>query len=109
MAQDLFDIISVECREGHLLLLRFEDGVEGVFDMSPWMVRKPYEVLANPSVFNEAQVAFGTVVWPGGIDIDPETLRNGVKSISPDTVSDADEGVFLVAEAPAEYDAPNTH
>ena len=105
MVQDLFDVASVECREGHLLHLRFDDGAEGVFDMSPWMCRKPYLALKSPAIFNGAKVAFGTVVWPGGIDIDPETLRNGIGrfayNLAPDQVSTA----LSVAEDGPEYGA----
>ena len=70
----LHDVVSVECREGHLLQLRFDDGRERVFDMAPWLDRAPYLPLRNPNLFNRARVEFGTVVWPGGLDIDPETL-----------------------------------
>ena len=42
--------------------------------MTPWLDRPPYRALRDPALFNCARVEFGTVVWPGGIDIDPETL-----------------------------------
>ena len=77
MAANLFDVVSVQCRDGHLLRLRFEDGEERLFDMNPWFSRRPYCVLKGSPLFNRAHVEFGTVVWPGEIDIDPETLRNG--------------------------------
>ena len=105
MPQDLFEVVSVECRNGHLLRLRFEDGASGIFDMAPWMLRKPYAALVSPAVFNRARVAFGTVVWPGGIDIDPETLRNGSRILSEDTDMDCTSVLSCVAEAQSEYDA----
>ena len=45
-----------------------------MFDMSPWFDRPPYQPLRNPALFNRARVQYGTVVWPGDLDIDPETL-----------------------------------
>ena len=70
----LHDVVSVQCRDGHLLQLRFDDDTENLFDMAPWLVRPPYQPLRNPTLFNRARVEYGTVVWPNGLDIDPETL-----------------------------------
>ena len=81
MTEEFFDVTSLECHEGHLLHLCFEDGQRRIFDMEPWFGRKPYQVLRSPSIFNQARVEYGTVVWPGEIDIDPETLRNGSMAI----------------------------
>lgn len=74
MSAPLHDVLSVRCLDGHLLQLRFDDGRDHVFDMSPWFDRPPYQPLRNPALFNRARVQYGTVVWPGDLDIDPETL-----------------------------------
>ena len=83
MGNELLDVVSVQCVDGHLLRLRFEDGVERLFDMKPWFARKPYCVLKDSPLFDLARIEFGTVVWPGEIDIDPETLRNGSRPSAP--------------------------
>lgn len=74
MPAALHDVVSVQCMDGHLLRLRFDDGVENLFDMAAWLELPPYLSLRNPELFNRARVEYGTVVWPGGLDIDPETL-----------------------------------
>ncbi|MBR6021227.1 MAG: DUF2442 domain-containing protein [Kiritimatiellae bacterium] len=74
MPTALHDVVSVQCLDGHLLRLRFDDGTENLFDMTPWLDRPPYQSLHNPALFNRARVEYGTVVWPNGLDIDPETL-----------------------------------
>ena len=74
MPAALHDVVSVQCLAGQRLRLRFDDGTERLFDMTPWLDRPPYRALRDPALFNCARVEFGTVVWPGGIDIDPETL-----------------------------------
>ena len=74
MPAALHDVLSVRPLDGHLLRLRFDDGSECLFDMTPWMERPPYAPLRNPALFNRARVEFGTVTWPNGLDIDPETL-----------------------------------
>ena len=96
MANGLFDVTTVDCMDGNLLFLRFEDGASGFFDMTPWLTRKPYDILRNEALFKRAKVECGTVVWPGEIDIDPETLRGGMNS-APAPLS--------VAEPSASYDA----
>lgn len=35
---------------------------------------KPWNRIAPPAVFERVRVDYGTVVWPGEIDIAPETL-----------------------------------
>ena len=74
MPTALHDVLSVRVLDGHRLSLRFDDGSERLFDMAPWLGRPPYLPLRDPALFARARVEYGTVVWPGGIDIDPETL-----------------------------------
>ena len=70
----LLDVIGVEAKPGYLLLLTFENGEKRIFDMAPYMDRKPFVQLKGSPFFAKATVDYGTVVWPGNIDIAPETL-----------------------------------
>ena len=70
----LLDVVSVETRPGYVLLLEFETGERRIFDMSPYMDKRPFVQLKGSAVFALASVEYGTVVWPGNIDIAPETL-----------------------------------
>lgn len=70
----LLDVTKVKTLPNYVLLLEFENGESKYFDMSPYMDRKPFIRLKNPSLFRQAFVDYGTVVWPGNIDIAPETL-----------------------------------
>ncbi len=70
----LLDVISVKAQPGHRLVLEFENGEKRLFDMTPFMDEKPYNRIKNSPLFSKASVAYGTVVWPGNIDIAPETL-----------------------------------
>lgn len=72
--QTLLDVVSVETTAGHKLLLAFENGERRLFDMTPFLDRKPFLELKAMNRFALASVDYGTVVWPGGIDIAPETL-----------------------------------
>jgi len=70
----LLDVVSVKVRPGYRLELEFENGESRIFDMSGYMDKKPFNRLKDSAVFNCAYVDYGTVVWPGNIDIAPETL-----------------------------------
>lgn len=70
----LLDVVKVEARSDYTLMLEFENGERRVFDMAPLMDKKPFVHLKESPVFMTAFVDYGTVVWPGEIDIAPETL-----------------------------------
>lgn len=70
----LMDVVKVEARPDYSLLLEFENGERRVFDMTPYLEKKPFAPLKGSPLFAKASVAYGTVVWPGDIDIAPETL-----------------------------------
>lgn len=70
----LLDVVRVEAKPDYTLLLEFENGEKRVFDMAPLMDKKPFVQLKGSPLFARASVDYGTVVWPGNIDIAPETL-----------------------------------
>ena len=70
----LLDVVKVSAKPGYLLELEFENGELRLFDMSPIIDKKPFSRLKLSNAFFGAHVDYGTVVWPGNIDIDPETL-----------------------------------
>lgn len=70
----LLDVTSVITREDYTLDLVFENGERRIFDMKPFLDKKPFVKLSNSPLFFKASVQYGTVVWPGNIDIAPETL-----------------------------------
>ena len=68
------DAASVAVLPDHVLRVRFINGELRDFDIKPLLSRKCYRPLANDVLFQAAHVAFGTVQWPNGLDIDPEWL-----------------------------------
>lgn len=72
--QALLDVVRVEAKPDYKLLLEFENGEMRIFDMAPYMDKKPFDQLKGSPLFGKATVDYGTVVWPGNIDIAPETL-----------------------------------
>ena len=72
--EKLLDVIKVEPHKNNTLLLVFENQEKRLFDMTPYLDKKPFIKLKVSELFIKATVAYGTVVWPGNIDIAPETL-----------------------------------
>ncbi len=70
----LLDGVKVEAKPDYVLHLEFENGEKRMFDMSPYLDKKPFVPLKDTLLFARASVDYGTVVWPGDIDIAPETL-----------------------------------
>jgi hypothetical protein len=81
LMEKLLDVINVEPRKDNTLLLVFENQEKRLFDMTPYLDRKPFIKLKISELFMKATVAYGTVVWPDNIDIAPETLWNYSKNI----------------------------
>jgi hypothetical protein len=76
----LVHVTTVEVVGDHRLRLTFEDGAEGEVDLSGWEWRGVFEPLADPAYFRRVQLdqELGTIVWPNGADIAPETLHSWV-------------------------------
>ena len=62
--------------DSHTLWLKFSDGLEGEADISEYVWGPAFEPLGDPNYFARVRVSrlTGTVVWPNGADIAPETL-----------------------------------
>jgi hypothetical protein len=70
----LLDLKIVSPLPNFQLDLEFENGEQRRFDMRPLLVMKPWNRIATPALFERVRVDYGTAVWPGEIDIAPETL-----------------------------------
>jgi hypothetical protein len=70
----LVDIVKVVPTVEFQLDLTYANGEQRRFDMRPLLAIKPWNKIASPDLFKLARAEYGTVVWPGEIDIAPETL-----------------------------------
>ena len=76
------EVCAVEACAGYILNLTFNTGERRQFDMRPFLHYPVFRRLENPGFFALARVDYGTVTWPGDIDIAPETLYAGSKAKS---------------------------
>jgi hypothetical protein len=54
--------------------MTFNDHSEKTIDFRQWLEGPVFEPLKNPSYFRRFFLDGGTVAWPNGADIAPETL-----------------------------------
>ena len=77
---EIAHVIGVEPCGAHRLHLQFDDGVEGKLSFASDSWRGVFAALEDPAYF--ARVALdrelGTIVWPNGADIAPETLHRWI-------------------------------
>jgi hypothetical protein len=67
-------VVRVKALQGHCLDLEFSNGEQRVFDCNPYLALGVFQPLNDESRFSLARVEGGTVVWPGDLDICPDTL-----------------------------------
>jgi hypothetical protein len=83
---EIVHVTQVEVVDDHRLRLSFEDGAEGEVDFSNRDWRGVFEPLRDPSYFRRVEVdhELGTIVWPNGADLAPETLHSWAVSAAAD-------------------------
>lgn len=69
-------IISVEAIAKYKLKLRFEDGIEGVTDLSHLVGRGVFKIWNEGDTFFQVRIDSETnaLVWSDTVDIDPDNL-----------------------------------
>lgn len=73
-------VTSAEYRGEYKIRLVFNDGVEGTVDFSDWLTGPVFEPLKDVDYFARFFIEGGTVAWPNGADIAPETLHERAKA-----------------------------
>ncbi|HEY5344335.1 MAG TPA: DUF2442 domain-containing protein [Solirubrobacteraceae bacterium] len=72
----LIPVTAVEVIGPHKIRLTFKDGLVGDVDFTGRNWRRVFAPLADPNYFAKVYVdsEVGTIVWPNGLDMAPETL-----------------------------------
>ena len=75
------DIVEARVVEAHRVFVRFDDGTCGELDLGVLICFDGvFAALRDPDRFAELRVNpdTGTIEWPGGADIAPETLHDAL-------------------------------
>ncbi len=85
MHEDRPQLVQVKALPGYRLFLRYDDGVEGVVDLSDKVGTGVFAPLVDEQVFSQVAVGpEGSVVWGDEIDLCPDALYLQVTSKSPE-------------------------
>jgi hypothetical protein len=77
---ELPDVIHAAYVDGYRLDLEFSDGRRGIVDFEPWLDGPVFEPLRDIQYFRRYFLEGGTVAWPNGADIAPETLHAKIEA-----------------------------
>jgi hypothetical protein len=58
----------------YLVEFTFADGLKREIDLEPFLHGGIFEPLRSKEMFQRFKIKYGTIVWPNGADIAPETL-----------------------------------
>jgi len=68
-------VVSVRPNEDFSLAVVFEDGAAGVLDMNPYLDFGVFKKIKTFEQFRRVRIAFDTIEWECGVDLDPEFVR----------------------------------
>ncbi len=72
-------VTKVKPLDGYRLLLKFKNGEEKIFDLSPWLNVGKFAELKDVNLFNSVTIKFDSIEWANHLDLDPEFLyKNSV-------------------------------
>jgi len=74
-------VIRAKYDGGFRIHLTFNDNLQGTVDFQGWLQGPVFEPLKDRDYFQQFFIEGGTVAWPNGADIAPETLYEAVKSL----------------------------
>ena len=67
-------VIRAEYRDQFRIRLTFNDGIAETVDFGEWLEGPVFEPLQDVAYFRRFFIEGGTICWPNGADIAPETL-----------------------------------
>ena len=73
-------VVRAEYLGEYKIYLTFGDGLQATVDFSDWLYGPIFEPLKDQEYFARFFIEGGTVSWPNGADIAPETLYERAES-----------------------------
>ena len=77
--EPLYDVTEVHVLPGHKLSVLFADGLKGTVELSERLEGPIFGPLRDETLFSQAYIEHGAVVWPNGADLAPDAMYDEIK------------------------------
>lgn len=86
-------VMSLAYKHEYVYRIVFDDGLKGDLDLAGYVGSGPvFEPLRDLAFFRQARIEGGTICWPNGADIAPETLYEKLEDANRAVRSPASQG-----------------
>lgn len=80
----MVNVEKVEYSHDYKLKTKLSNGVEGLFDVSPYLDKGIFAELKDVDYLKKVKAAFGGICWPNGQDFCVDTLEVDLEEIGRD-------------------------